>query len=296
MNKELTGKMIKDARIAKGYTQSELGELVCVSNKAVSRWENGEAFPDVSVLERLSKVLDLEIREIVTGETDNSEEIKKEKKQHKKELWGHIVSGVWYATLLLATLKISGGFGRESIPFSTYILVMTLILFSISFSIIQKKAFAAVSTDRSFKIILYFSSAVCVAAVLNCAISIAMVINGATPFRMDISNIGPYMNAPLIAVFAMNLLIISLDFFLVEFKGKIWNGFDFLYVFYMFLAIVFTDGLHGNISATDFFPHILREMGIVILETGAFLVVCLVLKNRTEAHNKRSQQKGPHYE
>lgn len=41
MDKKKTGAMIKEARIKKNYTQSELGNLVGVSNKAVSRWENG---------------------------------------------------------------------------------------------------------------------------------------------------------------------------------------------------------------------------------------------------------------
>lgn len=41
MNKEGTGKLIKDARVEKGFTQTELGELIGVSNKAVSRWETG---------------------------------------------------------------------------------------------------------------------------------------------------------------------------------------------------------------------------------------------------------------
>jgi hypothetical protein len=41
MNKEKTGKMIRQARIDKGYTQGELGDMIGVSNKAISRWENG---------------------------------------------------------------------------------------------------------------------------------------------------------------------------------------------------------------------------------------------------------------
>ena len=39
---------IKKYRIARGFTQSELALLLSVSPQAVSRWENGQAFPDIT--------------------------------------------------------------------------------------------------------------------------------------------------------------------------------------------------------------------------------------------------------
>lgn len=41
MDKVKTGELIRDARKKKNYTQSELGDMLGVSNKAVSRWEKG---------------------------------------------------------------------------------------------------------------------------------------------------------------------------------------------------------------------------------------------------------------
>lgn len=41
MDKKATGELIRATRTEKGYTQSELGNILGVSNKAVSRWENG---------------------------------------------------------------------------------------------------------------------------------------------------------------------------------------------------------------------------------------------------------------
>ena len=67
MDKLKTGALIKEARTKKNFTQSELGDLVGVTNKAVSRWENGESFPDIGVIEKLSEVLDIRIQDIVTG-------------------------------------------------------------------------------------------------------------------------------------------------------------------------------------------------------------------------------------
>lgn len=74
MDKKKTGELIKDARIRKNYTQSELGGLIGVTNKAVSRWETGESFPDIGVLESLSNVLDLKIQDIVVGEIQADDE------------------------------------------------------------------------------------------------------------------------------------------------------------------------------------------------------------------------------
>ena len=68
MNKEKTGTLIKNARIEKGLTQLELSDILGVSNKAVSRWECGETFPDVALLDHLATTLGLTIEELVTGE------------------------------------------------------------------------------------------------------------------------------------------------------------------------------------------------------------------------------------
>ena len=62
MDKKKTGNLIREARQRKNYTQSELGRMLGVTNKAVSRWENGESFPDIGVLESLSHLLELPIR------------------------------------------------------------------------------------------------------------------------------------------------------------------------------------------------------------------------------------------
>ena len=56
MDKLKTGELIREARKGKNYTQSELGELVGVTNKAVSRWENGESFPDIEVVDNTTYV------------------------------------------------------------------------------------------------------------------------------------------------------------------------------------------------------------------------------------------------
>lgn len=59
------GKFIAEARKAKGLTQTELADKIGVTDKAVSRWERGRGFPDISLLEPLAGALDVSILELM---------------------------------------------------------------------------------------------------------------------------------------------------------------------------------------------------------------------------------------
>ena len=68
MDNYVTGAAIKALREAKGLTQEELAERIHVSAKAVSKWETGKGFPDISLLEPLAKALDISVIELLSGE------------------------------------------------------------------------------------------------------------------------------------------------------------------------------------------------------------------------------------
>ena len=69
MDHYVTGAAIKALREKQGLTQAELAEKLCVSDKAVSKWENGRGFPDVSLLEPLSRALHISVAELLCGQT-----------------------------------------------------------------------------------------------------------------------------------------------------------------------------------------------------------------------------------
>lgn len=75
---------IKKFRIASGYTQSDLAILLSVSPQAVSRWENGQACPDIALLPMLAKFLNVTIDEIIGNEEQRSESLKKEAFQRRR--------------------------------------------------------------------------------------------------------------------------------------------------------------------------------------------------------------------
>ncbi len=66
MNK--TGLLIEQQRREKNMTQAELADAVGVSKQAVSNWERGKRFPDVSLIEDIAAVLGLSVAEIIKGE------------------------------------------------------------------------------------------------------------------------------------------------------------------------------------------------------------------------------------
>ena len=69
MDHYVTGTTIRTLREKYRMTQAELAEKLCVSDKAVSKWETGRGFPDVSLLEPLGKALHVSVPELLCGQT-----------------------------------------------------------------------------------------------------------------------------------------------------------------------------------------------------------------------------------
>ena len=76
MDQNKSGKFIAKLRKEKNMTQEQLAEKMGVSINAVSKWERGLSFPDVSLYKKLCKELDINIEELINGEKDTSEEAK----------------------------------------------------------------------------------------------------------------------------------------------------------------------------------------------------------------------------
>lgn len=74
-NKEI-GTRILAARKKLGYTQKQLGDLINVSDKAVSKWERGVGCPDISLLLPLSEALQMSIDELIGGSINDKNENK----------------------------------------------------------------------------------------------------------------------------------------------------------------------------------------------------------------------------
>ena len=67
MNQYVTGAAIKELRERKKLTQAGLAAKLAVSDKAVSKWETGKGYPDITLLEPLAQALGVSIAELISG-------------------------------------------------------------------------------------------------------------------------------------------------------------------------------------------------------------------------------------
>lgn len=122
MDKIKMGTFIKEQRMALGLTQQQLAEQLHVTNKAVSRWETGNAYPDIALLDDLAAALSVSVEELCRGErmvlpsVDTNallSDVICEARQQKKDRaakWLRILCLSIFTVILLAFLFFTGAF------------------------------------------------------------------------------------------------------------------------------------------------------------------------------------------
>ena len=67
MKQEKIGKFIKEKRLKKNLTQSEFANILGVTERTVSNWENGKNLPDLSLYNDICKILNITTNELING-------------------------------------------------------------------------------------------------------------------------------------------------------------------------------------------------------------------------------------
>lgn len=67
MNQYVTGAVIRELREKNHLTQAELANKLNVSDKAISKWETGKGYPDISLLEPIASIFGVSITELISG-------------------------------------------------------------------------------------------------------------------------------------------------------------------------------------------------------------------------------------
>lgn len=83
MNQVRTGELIRRLRTEKKLTQKQLAEQLCVSDKAVSKWERGNGCPDIALLSALADVFGTDVQVLLSGELRKNESEKGNMKKLK---------------------------------------------------------------------------------------------------------------------------------------------------------------------------------------------------------------------
>lgn len=78
MDQVKVGKFIAQLRREQGLTQEALGERLGVTNKTVSRWENGNYMPDIELLVPLGELLGVSVNELLAGERLSDERFREQ--------------------------------------------------------------------------------------------------------------------------------------------------------------------------------------------------------------------------
>ncbi len=81
MDLKKIGLFLKELRKEKQLTQEQLAERFGVTNRSVSRWETGSNMPDLSILVELADFYDVDIRDIIDGESKGDDMNKEEKER-----------------------------------------------------------------------------------------------------------------------------------------------------------------------------------------------------------------------
>lgn len=153
MNQEKIGKFIAQKRKEKGLKQSDISVKLGVSDRSVSNWERGKNMPDLSLLEPLSKLLDISINELLMGEDireDNNENYKQlviNTINYSKNKMDKLVKKISFFIIMLGLILtfVSTAIFKDNLDWSNIYLIISIIVtligvitVTINFKIIKK--------------------------------------------------------------------------------------------------------------------------------------------------------------
>lgn len=288
MDKIKTGNMIREARTRKGYTQSELGALIGVSNKAVSRWENGESFPDVGVLEQLSGILELSIQDIVAGEHcgDTEDAVKEltrvarlQTRDKIRKLRTIAIDGAVLLIILICSCCVFAGSSVLSSYWSCFIMMAGLFALLI-YKVLKHKEIIAPHKNRISFLFTMISMA---AGLLMIGLSFYIgysAVAGKTLFGLSVNMIGPFFSTILLTVCLLNLVsLIAEGYRAAKDKTSLHYGlFGFGFCFQVSLSIRIL------ISHMTVAEYMLGQITIIIVASAVevllMMLMCRVLTRK----------------
>ena len=140
MDQVKIGRFIADRRKRANLTQMQLAEKLNITDRAISKWENGKSLPDSSIMLELCDVLDISVNDLLSGEVVTMENYNKEieknlldminqKEQADKRLAAAEVFIGITATIVLLALVFVAAFVQMETWLKIALIVSGFILF-----------------------------------------------------------------------------------------------------------------------------------------------------------------------
>ena len=123
MNQEKIGKFILELRKEKNMTQKELADKIGVTDRAISKWENGRGMPELSLMKPLCDELDITINDLISGE-------RVEKQEYQEKLEENILNTINYSN---KKIKKSNKIFKVIIGITGIIILLMVLLISMFF-------------------------------------------------------------------------------------------------------------------------------------------------------------------
>lgn len=119
MDYKKIGLFIASRRKAKGLTQAKLAEKLYVSEKTVSKWENGNGLPETAILTNLCDILEVGLNELLSGEKltdddyktkaeDNIANLLAERRTNKQKIAFSVICFLVCFSVLLVCVLLAG--------------------------------------------------------------------------------------------------------------------------------------------------------------------------------------------
>lgn len=296
MDKQKTGELIKNARIKKGYTQVELGDLLGVTNKAISRWEKGDSFPDIGVIEELSRILDIRIQDIVIGEikeqnTDSetavTEVVRVAKLQDKVKKRKFISSGV--SCIAAGYMLVCGWYsfrGQADNSILGYLTVSLAIVIAIMLAGEKSGGVHMHNGNaggRVYNIIGFASMGYCFIMMIACS----CIFNNHEADLWKIARyIGKIINVQLIIVFVLNLAVLVIQDYINEHKYEGVMSGAYSLVTACFMSMMYACFLHTLSDIHSFNKYIMIIAVVAVIEMLAAYFISFRIKKHNWSFEK----------
>ena len=142
------GKFIAECRKKNNLTQMQLAEKLNITDRAISKWENGKSMPDSSIMLELCNELKISVNELLNGEMIEMKDYnqiaeknllemaKKEEVQNKKMMFYEIVIG-YMSSVTFLILLFTASFAVENIVarIILFILAFLVLIIGVSFAL-----------------------------------------------------------------------------------------------------------------------------------------------------------------